>query len=207
MRKLLFPLLLVSFLVPSAASAGVYLGGRLGAGIPGGEIEKDAKLGDFVSWTVPVQLEAGFGGERFSVGGYLRIAPGKLDSSIADSCDAAGASCSVFDLAIGAQAELRFSPGNVGPWLGGFVGYEILRYDYALGGLEAAVSAKGWELGAQGGFDLAWGVLRMGPYGSIGIGQFTSAEIEIGGASSSGDITDKAIHTWIQLGIRGAFAF
>lgn len=207
MRRHLFLLLLVALLAPSAASAGVYLGGRLGVGIPGGEIEKDAKLGDFVSWTVPVQLEAGFGGERFSAGGYLRIAPGKLDSAVADGCDALGASCSVFDLAIGAQLDFRFAPGNAGPWVGGFAGYEVLRYDFAIGGSEASVSAKGWELGAQGGIDFAWGVLRMGPYGSIGLGQFTKSTVESGGASASQEIADKAIHTWIQLGMRGAFAF
>jgi len=207
MRRLLPALLLVSVLVPSAAQAGVYLGGRLGGAVPGGEIEKGAKLGDFVAWTVPIQAEAGFRGELISVGGYLRLAPGKLDSSISDGCDAAGASCSILDFGIGGQVDFRFTPGKAGPWVGGFAGLEILRYDYALGPNKFAISATGWELGAQGGIDFAWGILTLGPYGSIGLGQFTSADAEINGVSASQDITDKAIHTWIQVGLRGGFAF
>ncbi len=208
MRRLLsFVVVLCAVLAPSAASAGLVLGGRLGVGIPGGDVFQSAKLADLVDFTVPLQFDLGYRFTKVTVGGYLRLGAGKLDPAVADGCDAAGVSCRVLDVGLGAQIDVRLASGNAGPWLGGYIGAETLRYDEAVGGSAWALSFTGWELGAQGGIDFAWGVMTLGPYGAIGLGQFTSGTFELGGAKITGDITDKATHTWLQLGVRAGFAF
>jgi hypothetical protein len=207
MRKLLASLLVIAALAPSAARAGFTIGARLGAAFPGGEIADGEKLGDFVDWAVPFQLDIGGRAQHWAFGGYLRLAPGILDASIQDDCDATGADCSALDLAFGAQVDYHFSAGKAGPWVGGFVGWEVLRYDYALGGLEGSATTTGWELGAQGGIDFAWGVLTLGPYGAIGFGQFGDTTLEVNGTSDSQSISDKGTHRWFQLGAKVGFVF
>src|SRR5512139_3963673 len=101
MRRILGVVAVLAALAPSAARAGFVIGGRLGLAFPGGEVAGNEKLGDYVDWAMPLQLDIGGRGERFAVSGYLRLAPGKLDPSIQDGCDAVGASCSILDLGIG----------------------------------------------------------------------------------------------------------
>jgi hypothetical protein len=207
MRKVLATLVFLAALAPSAASAGFTLGGRLGVAFPGGEIGGGDKLADFVDWAVPLQLDLGGRGEHFELGGYLRLAPGKLDASIQDGCDASGASCSSSDLGVGAQVNYHFAAAPAGPWVGGFAGWEMLRYDADLGGNKMSLSATGWELGAQGGIDFAWGGFVLGPYAVLGFGQFGKATAEVNGSSDTQDITDKGMHRWFQLGARAGFVF
>lgn len=208
MRRFLVTTMLVAALAPSPASAGLVLGARLGGALPGGDVSNGDALEGYVDFAVPIQLDLAYRlAAPVQLGAYLRIAPAKIDSSISDGCDATNVDCSVFDLGLGVQVDFRFSPGNAGPWIGGYAGYEQLRYDYADGTNEFAVTAKGWELGAQGGIDFAWGKLSLGPWGGIGFGQFTSSELEINGISASQDIEDKGTHTWIQVGLRAALSF
>jgi hypothetical protein len=209
MRRFFVVLLLAAAaLAPGEARAGLALGARLGAAIPGGEISNGDSLDGFVDWAVPVQIDLGYRlAAPLQLGAYLRIAPAKLDGSIADGCDAAGVECSAFDLGIGVQVDFRFSQGNAGPWLGGYAGYEQLRYEVADGANELSITAKGWELGAQGGIDFAWGALSLGPWGAIGIGQATRATFELNGTSDTQSIDDKGTHTWIQVGLRAGLAF
>lgn len=209
MRRILACLVAVAAaLAPSAAdAAGFFLGARLGAAFPSGDIAGGEKLGDFVDWAVPMQLEIGGSGKQLTLAAYLRYAPGILDSSVKSGCDAAGATCSGSDLGLGAEVLWHFSPGRAGPWVGGFAGWEFLRYDYALLGSKAAVTDSGWELGGQGGIDFAWGILTLGPYGTIGLGQFGKATLELNGSSDTQSISDKGTHTWWQVGVRTAFQF
>jgi len=209
MRKFLVSLVLAATLAPSAANAGLVLGGRLGVAFPGGDVVKDSKLADSVDWAVPFQLDLGYRiGQQLTLGGYLRVAPGKLDSAVKDSCDLNGQSCSSWDIGLGAQVDFRFRQANAGPWLGAFAGYERLRSDTTEGPDTLSLSLSGWEIGAQGGIDFTWGVLALGPYGAIGAGQFTTGKVELNGTEiDSGSITDKGTHTWIQVGLRVGFAF
>jgi hypothetical protein len=207
MRRLVVFSILLAALSPSVARAGVVLGARVGVAIPGGEVAQGDKLRDYVDWALPLQVDLGIrSGDQLTFGAYLRLAPGRLVGSIEDNCDAAGASCSIRDLGVGLQLDLRLDR-RAGPWLGGYAGLEVLRLEHALGGTKTALTATGWEAGVQGGIDLAWGVVTLGPYGSIGVGQFRRATAEVNGQKERQDITDRATHTWIQVGLRGGFAF
>lgn len=208
MRKRLTSVVaLCSVLAPSAASAGFVLGGRLGVGLPGGEVDGSGELAEVVDLAVPLQLDVGYRFTTIAVGAYLRLGPGKLDPLLASDCDAVGASCRTYDVAFGAQLDVRLSDGNARPWLGGYVGAETLRYDVRSGGSTAALDARGWELGAQGGIDFAWGAMTLGPYAAIGVGRFTTGTLLIGGTKIAGDIAEKRTHTWIHAGIRAGFGF
>ncbi len=198
----------VAALAPSTAdAAGFFLGARLGAAFPGGDVAADQKVGDLVDWAVPVQLEIGGSGKQLTLAGYLRFAPGILDSAVKSGCEADGATCSASDIGLGAEVLWHFSPGRAGPWLGGFGGWEWFRYDYALLGDKYAVTDSGWELGAQGGIDFAWGILTLGPYGAIALGEFGKATAEVNGQSDTRSISGKRTHTWWHLGVRTAFQF
>ncbi len=207
MRKVL-ACLAAAALAPSAAdAAGFFLGARLGAAFPGGEIGSGDKVGDFVDWAAPVQLEIGGSGKQLTLAAYLRYAPGILDASVKSGCAADGATCSGSDLGLGGEVLWHFSPGRAGPWVGGFAGWELLRYEYAPPGNKVAITDSGWELGAQGGIDFAWGILTLGPYGAIALGEFGKATAEVNGSSNTQSISDKGTHTWWQVGVRTAFQF
>ncbi len=207
-RSFLAAVVLAAAAVPSPALAGgLALGARIGFGTPGGDIDANGKLADFADWALPLQLDVGYRGERFTVGAYFRIGPGKLDPNVQQGCDAIGASCAVSDYGIGAEAEVRLTSGKAGPWLGGFVGYEEARYDFALGPVEASIKPSGWELGAQGGIDFAWGILTLGPYASVSVGQFTKSTLESGDTTQTQSISDRGTHTWLALGVRAGVSF
>ena len=194
---------LLAAAVPSDALAGeLALGARLGFASPRGKIDSPEYLSDFVDWTWPLQLEVGYQGEQALVGLYLRVAPGKLDPQLQAGCDAANTSCNVTDYGIGAQVTFHFAAGRAGPWLGGFAGYEALKYEATVGGVPGSITPSGWEIGAQGGLDFAMGRLTLGPYATISLGQFTKSTMKIGGTSDTQTITDRAAHTWLGLGLR-----
>jgi hypothetical protein len=75
------------------------------------------------------------------------------------------------------------------------------------GGQEISASSKGLEfINLQGGADFPVSPgLRIGPFLSASVGQFSSTSVSGGGLEFSGDITDKGIHEWVTIGIRGAF--
>lgn len=206
MRRTLLAALIASALAPSVARAGVVLDARLGVALPRGDVFQGSPLADSVDFTVPVQIELGFRGERLQLGGYLRFAPGRLDASVEDVCDAAGERCSTLDLGLGVQVDLRLSGGKGVPWIGGFFGYEVIRTNTTFLGSPASVSYGGVELGVQGGIDFVWGALFLGPYGAVSAGRYTFGDVTVGGTTLSGDVTSRASHFWISLGLRGGLA-
>jgi len=57
-----------------------------------------------------------------------------------------------------------------------------------------------------GGDYLAAPQLALGPFVSFSVGQYATASVEAPGIPSmSQDVTDKKMHEWLQLGIRGKF--
>jgi hypothetical protein len=210
MRRLLALLVLTAGLAPAAARADgkVVLNARAGVAVPFGEIGDGAKLGDLVGWAFPLQADLQF---RFwpqlSVGAYGRYAPATLESDVSNACSTRGVSCDVSDVAFGAVAEYRFSQLEGGPWIGGYVGWEMLRFDRAVASGKATVTDSGPEAGAQVGVDFELGRLTLGPYGGLALGQFSRTSEKIAGVKTSGDIADKAVHGWLQVGLRASLLF
>ncbi|QSQ21471.1 outer membrane beta-barrel protein [Pyxidicoccus parkwayensis] len=202
----------------SSDGAGFALGLRAGYGLPfgkaaGGGDSDSGKLSDFVSGVVPLQLDAGyFINSNVYVGANFQYGLGFLKEDCPE-----GASCSLSQMRLGLNVAYHFMPGQkLRPWLGLGVGYEML--DTSISATQLGISAKvkqsvrGLEFAAfQGGFDYKLNdSFSVGPFLTATVGQYStvSSKIEVDGVDGvdpvddSQDIEEKAIHTWLQGGVR-----
>jgi hypothetical protein len=93
--------------------------------------------------------------------------------------------------------------GSVDPWLGLGVGYEIFGASLTTQGRTISTDTKGFEfLNLQGGADFKVAdAVAVGPFLSFSLGQYSS----VSSGDASGDITNKAIHEWLTIGVKGTF--
>jgi hypothetical protein len=200
--------LVVALLTPAAAHAGFTLGARAAWAIPNGDITEGIKLSDQIDGQVPIWLDLGWTvDQRLMLGIYFRYAMNVRDSDAISSCDFWDADCGGYGLGAGAQLQFRFA-GPAGPWLGAFGGFESLSFEARLrpGDQNADQAFRGWEVGAQGGIDFAWGPVVLGPYAAVSVGRYTVIDLDLGDIGGPvADIADTANHTWIHLGLRVAF--
>lgn len=194
----------------SAQESGVEVGARLGYGIPFGKVHSqgngDNKMSDFVSGQIPLQLDIGYRLDpQLFLGAYFQYGiafPG------ADDCDQNGVSCSASDVRLGIQAQYHFNPITVdGGWIGAGLGYEWGNLSMEALGAEMNVQARGFEfLNLQGGYDFVVAdKFRVGPFALLTIGQYGTAKVETPVGSTTDDIDEKAIHSWLMLGVKGSF--
>jgi hypothetical protein len=45
----------------------------------------------------------------------------------------------------------------------------------------------------------------LGPFIALSLAQYSNATVKANGEQGSGEVTDKGIHEWLTLGIRGTF--
>lgn len=209
MRRITTLFLAVAALgLPAAARAQLYLGAGIGYSKPAGDLAQGAALADSVGGQVPVTVEAGFKlTPNLAVGAWFRLTPGWAGGDLATLCDVSGVDCGASGFAYGAAASWNFMPkSGLQPWAGVTIGYEQLELD--LGGGDR-MKLRGWEfLGVQLGADLGLGEhLAIGPYVGAGFGRYDEATLDVGGASVTADIPDKATHQWYTLGVRTRFTF
>ncbi len=90
------------------------------------------------------------------------------------------------------------------PWVGIGAGYEWVKTSVSAGGVTMDSTARGWEFANfQVGADYQWGKsLSFGPFATFTLGQFTDVG---GGGLAGGDIQNKSLHEWLQLGLKGTF--
>lgn len=212
--KVVVALALVALGAPGQASAGLVLGARAGWAFPLGEVRSGRDLNDVVRGQIPLQVDLGWRfADHVTLGGYVRLSPGVVASNVEDACDLSRVDCDgPFGFAAGGQLELSLTPGRSGPWIGAFGGFESLNYDDVPRGLQESTRIdfkyRGWEAGLQGGIDFSWGVLAIGPYAAASIGRYTTTETDVpSGSNVVADIGDTANHGWVQVGLRGKFAF
>lgn len=194
---------------------GITLSARLGYGVPTGDISDDVDqsgiridpaLDDLVRYKVPIWLELGYRFNPALWGGlFLELAPTSMDD---DFC-LPGRDCDASNVRFGVDMQLHLAPyASIDPWVGVGIGMEFLSveaYDPSIDD----ISEFGWA-GLEfplleAGLDLA--VSRhatIGPYVAWSIGYFTRFDVESPGfADLDGEIDDKAIHTWFQIGVKG----
>ncbi len=203
MRKMCSVLLALFVLAPAAARAQLSVGARTGYAIPLGDADGSAAMSDVVSGQIPLHLDVDYRWNQLSAGGYLSYGFGDVAGATKDLCNAFGASCSSSTLRIGAQLAWRFDPqppaGVVGSWVGLGLGYDAVTLKLA----STDVTMSGTELIFQGGYDWQIGQSgSLGAFASFSLGQYS----EISGPVS-GTISDKKMHEWLTLGIRGSFGF
>lgn len=202
---------------------GFSTGLRLGVGVPLGKAGQDLfgagrDLGDLTPWRMPVWLDVGYAlSGALTIGAYAQVGAGGVGDACAGDCDWS-------DARLGVQAEWRFAPGApVNPWLGAGLGYEWLSFRQLLvgqvpdgmGGMETVTGRAtehfaGPELTLQGGVDFqVEDALRIGPYASATASQYVTDSFSCTPANElcpdGGSIHGAAFHSWIGVGLRGAY--
>lgn len=204
MRKLLTALALGASLAPSAASAQLFLGARVGYALAGGDFSKDSPMKDAQSAMIPIQVDFGLALRRaLAIGVYGGIGPARIADDFQAFCDATSTDCSGLNVRLGAQATLHAPLGGSKLWGGVLLGWEEQRYKLTGAGGTGEVRWRGYEAGLQGGLDFGSDGFRFGPYAGLSFGQYQS--LSTSGGAPPVDIADKALHTWLTFGLRGAF--
>jgi hypothetical protein len=204
MRKVVaLAALSVAVSLPSAASAQIFLGARLGYALPWGDLMKSWPVTETVRSQVPIQLDLGLGlGPALAIGAYAAYGFAQPSKGWSDDCDAANSTCSAGTLRVGAELSLHSAGArSAGLWGGVALGYEELRTKDSKG-LVPELSFKGYDATLEGGFDFPVSSgLRLGPYVSASAGRFgkLKSPLEV-------DIASKELHGWLQLGLRGFLA-
>jgi hypothetical protein len=208
MRKLLLAAALILAL-PTASQAQFGLGLRIGYGMPGGDVIKDAKYSDQIKSSTPFQLDAMFKtGANTAAGLYLGYAVNTLPSDARAFCDASGISCSSSTFRLGLQftGEL-LDLGMIGLWGGIGTGYESLTLKGEAGGVKAEETLRGWEWATiSAGADLKpLKLINAGLFVSYGFGQFRVDSFKATGLpdETHGLGSVKATHNLFQIGLRG----
>jgi hypothetical protein len=203
---------------------GFTTGLRLGVGVPLGQAGRGVldggqrNLNDLTSWRAPVWIDVGYSlTGATTLGAYAQVGTG----GTGDSCES---DCDWSDLRVGAAMEWRFVPGGaVDPWLGIGLGYEWLSYRVlvsadipdGMGGTESVQGRVtehfgGPELMLHGGVDFqVEDALRIGPYASATLSQYLTDSFSCQPATDlcprDGSIEGAAFHSWIGIGLRGAY--
>jgi hypothetical protein len=198
----------------------VVLGLRLGFGLFLGSTTGDAEAIAF-SNKIPIWIDAGY---KFTpnlmIGLYGQYAPAGVKDCFSN------AECSASVMRFGAQVQYEFSPeGPIDPWVGLGIGYEIASatitvtepvdpLDPSLGNItrEAEFEFKGFEFAnLQAGFDYKVSPgFGIGPFLSFSLGRYASGEQTASAAgvsaTRSGGVTNKTMHEWFVIGVRGNLA-
>jgi len=195
--------------------AGIGLG--IGAALHSARTNEDIKLVDQGNIDVPFTLEAGFRLDpRLYLGAWGNwtwISPRKDSKSF---CTEQADSCSASLMVLGAQVRFHPMPEmKFDPWISLGAGYEWAFDKATAGPVEAKSSFRGfqWMNLSVGGDYMVASRFTLGPYLSGSIGQWANYNRDVTGAgplsvSSHGsveDIGEKRIHSWISVGIRGAY--
>ena len=197
---------------------GFDLGVRVGYALPFGNAVggSGGALDSVVSSLVPIALDAGYRIDaQVSIGLFLQY--GIMQIKTAQNACVPGASCSGSVTSVGAEGLYHLPlPGRFVPWLGLGAGYEWLHLDIAenVGGQTANVSGtlRGavFGVGQLGGDYHITPELGLGPFVAFSVARYdhTASSGTVNGMpmSISMEITDKGVHEWLVLGVRGTFS-
>jgi hypothetical protein len=209
-----------ALLAPRAAAedTGFEAGLRVGYGIPLGSAAEDVDLSDAVGGQVPLILDLGYRvTPNVFVGLYFQYGFAWVGGNTADLCDASGADCSAQDIRLGLEGHFHFSPReNLDPWIGLGFGYEWAGLSVEGGNTNFSTGLNGFEfINLQAGLDIRAGEhFYVGPFLTLSVGQYSEATVDCESGfcgngnqfGASGDIDNKAMHEWLLLGVRGAYA-
>jgi len=214
-RLIAAALLVATRALPAAAQGpvepevGFSIGARVSAAFPMGSVLSDPANGpllidELVAVSVPLQLDVGLEVQRrWFVGAYVQYAWSFLQIG---QCKV-GESCSVTGLRVGLQATYALRDHG-GPWVGLGTGLEWMFTSYTYSGVETALDVFGWEFAI---FQVGWDVevspgWMVGPWLSGSIGEFSRASLSVGGRTLGNSIDNKALHGWLQFGVKGSFS-
>jgi hypothetical protein len=210
-------LVLAAWALPAAAeetpapapALGFALGARVSAAFPMGSVLSDPDTGallvdELVAVSIPLQLDVGMTvHRRWFVGAYAQYAWDLLQIG---GCKV-GQSCSVTGLRVGIQATYALRDGG-GPWVGLGTGWEWMFTSYASTDFTSKLDVSGWEYAIlQAGWDVeaapGW---TVGPWISGSVGEFSRVSLTRDGRTVDTSIENRAVHGWLQLGVKGSFS-
>jgi len=188
---------------------------RSGLALPFGDVDGGANrnLDRFAGSAIPLVVEVGYRVDpTLFVGARFDYAFPQLKNPTAGA-NCSDISCDGSVLRLGLEGIYRFLPGDkFAPWVGLGAGYEWMTADYfgTDGGLGQTV--RGFHGLLQGGGDIRVGPqLVLGPFVELSMGRFDSATTRARAfnitTETDDDISDTAWHSWLTLGLRGAFGF
>ncbi len=191
---------LLALAAPVAARAEPAVAVRLAVAPAVGSVVPDVPVSDEVHLQFPIQIDAGWAFGPLVVGAY-----GSWGYARVGVC---GGSCDGSVLRTGLQAAWTFGKvielRGAEPWVGGGTGYEWATARRASAGSTVTTTWRGFELlSVQGGLD--WRVAKMvavGPFLLVGVGRYTNMALDTGVETASAELTQKAVHAWIAVGVR-----
>ena len=181
---------------------------RTGLGLPFGNTSGAPNDGfsRLVSTQVPLMLD--IGGKlnpHFFLGAYLGLGFGGVGSELENECAPSSVTCVHGSLRFGVQLQYNVAPAaKVNPWVGYGIGIEASGVGASSAGNEVSTALAGFELArlmAGVDFRMASGI-GVGPFVDFTLGRYSSATFDDGSGEQSFDIEDKAIHSWLTLGVR-----
>lgn len=215
MKRLLVALTVttVAFAAPARADeqSGISLGLRAAYAVPLGTAGDGADLNDLTTGAVPVQLDVGYRFDRhWYAGGYFAWGPAFVAGAAKDALAANGATdvSGHYEQRVGLEGIYTFDAvKGFSPWAGVGFGYEWTRYAQAnLAGGETEIGVRGLEASAQLGASYrVTPKLSAGPFVTLNVGRYDSRMSSRSGDETSTSVSDKGLHEWLQLGVRGSF--
>ncbi len=212
MRKcILLAVAAAVLLLPATSRAQVRFGARAGYGFGTGAVGNGTNQSDWLKAQIPIQLEALYRfNPNLAFGPYVSYGFARPGGPFGDSCGTAGETCSSRVFRLGFEAMYTFALEGTyerfSPWLGAGLGFEWSRLEEHAPAGDYTTTATGLEiLSLQGGLD--WVVnekLAAGPFLMISFGRYDDASATNAFGTVNG-LQDKAIHEWIQLGLRVRF--
>jgi hypothetical protein len=180
--------------------SGPRVGLRSGLALPVGTMfTSSGAMNETIAGYVPLRLDIGYRlASHFYVGANAQFA-----TVLPKACPS-GASCTGTDMRVGLTAAFHLLPRRlVDPWIGVGMGIEWLNVSRTVDGTTVDVNARGLELiDVELGADVRpAAVLRIGPVLSGSVGRYT--RIAVNGVETT-DFT-PSLHSWVMLGVRGAF--
>jgi len=190
--------------------AGIEVAVRTGLALPFGEIQNGSNLDAYASSAVPIILEGGYRLDSNLFFG-LRLQYGFPQLKNPNGGCSGNVSCDGSVVMLGLESTYRFQPeATFAPWLGVGFGYEWASADFSAPNAGGGATDKGFQALVQAGGDVrVTPKLVLGPFLEASFGRFDSADTRVRflntTTQTSADITNTAWHTWVTLGVRGAF--
>lgn len=196
-------LLAAALLLPALARGQPSAALRLSWAPALGDVARGVPMSDAMSSQFPVQLDGLWRLGAVSAGAYASWGLGLVP---AQTCGA-GADCSASTVRAGVQGTYALPPfraTRVVPWAGLGLGWEWAYQRRERLGSRTSWRWSGPELALQGGAD--WplgGRYALGPFLQLAFGRYGDVALDTSAASASAEIGARAVHAWIQMGVRG----
>jgi hypothetical protein len=191
---------------PGPPESGVSIGLSVGYGIPMGSVSGSQPMSDLYSGAMPLQLDVGW---RFTpnlyLGAFFQYSFAFISSKQEAACTLNGwTGCSGGVMQFGADFVYTILPyATFAPYVGLGLGWEIASLNYTSASQSVSESVSGFQFARiiLGGDFRVGSAFRVGPFVNFSLGQFSS--LSSPNSTANGTISNKAIHSWLQFGIKG----